>query len=224
MSSPDDHLLVKQYSNKPENYYKGARRDFVALLPGAPHAAILELGCGNGATGALAIKFGKCREYVGIELMPTAANDAELVLNRVICGDVERLELDLPEAHFDALITSEVLEHLVDPWAVLRKLGRYLKPGAITLASSPNVANWKIIRNLINGKFNLENQGIMDRTHLRWFTPATYADLFQSSVYRVEKVWPISELSLGKNILSVASGGRRHLFYKQICISARWLG
>ncbi|NOT70742.1 MAG: class I SAM-dependent methyltransferase [Hyphomicrobium sp.] len=221
MPTAADHRLTAAYENKPDNYYSSARKDFLALLPDNSKAAILELGCGEGPTGALALKQGKCAEYVGIELMPEAAAAARLVLTRVIYGDVERTALDLPAAHFDALIISEVLEHLINPWDTLQNLGTYLKPGALVLASSPNVAHWKIVRQLINGRFDLTDAGIMDRTHLRWFTPATYAALFEKSGYTVERVWPITTIPASKRLLATLIGGRHHLFYKQICIAAR---
>lgn len=216
------HHLTGKYQQKSQAYFEGARRDFVALLPDHPSASILEVGCSNGNTGALALSSGKCREYVGIELMPGPAEKARTRLTEVICGDIEEMQLTLENRHFDALILSEVLEHFVDPWQVLTSLGRYLRPGALVLSSSPNVAHWKIIRQLWNGRFDLEDKGIMDRTHLRWFTPATYAELFRDNGYAVDRVWPIADLPSGKRLLALMLGGREHLYYKQICLSAHY--
>lgn len=216
--------LIASYAAKRSDYFTGARRDFVALLPDEPKASILEVGCGTGATGALALAQGKCGRYVGVELMEPAAAEARKVLSEVITGNVESLDLKFAAATFDALIMSEVLEHLADPWAVLRRLGPLLRPGARVLASSPNVSNWKIIRQLYRGRFDLTERGIMDRTHLRWFTPGTYGEMFESCGFKVDKVYPISPLKPHQRAVAFLLGGRQHLFCSQICVSGRWSG
>ena len=110
-----------------------ARDDYVAALPDDPEASILEIGCSNGATGALALARGKCRRYCGVELFPEPAAAARERLTEVVEGDVEQLELPWPAQSFDALILSEVLEHLRDPWAVLERLRPLLRPGRARL-------------------------------------------------------------------------------------------
>lgn len=222
--TPVRHDLTASYAEKRSDYFTGARRDFVAMLPDDGEASILEIGCGTGATGALALAQGKCQRYVGVELMEPAAAEARKVLTEVITGNVENLDLEFPAASFDALIMSEVLEHLADPWAVLRRLGPMLKPGARVLASSPNVSNWKIIRQLFRGRFDLTERGIMDRTHLRWFTPGTYGEMFESCGFQVDKVYPISPLKPHQQVIAAVLGGKQHLFCSQICVSGRWSG
>jgi hypothetical protein len=64
----------------------------------------------------------------------------------------------------------------------------------------------------------------MDRTHLRWFTPATYAELFEAAGYRVERVWPISPAKPHQRLIAALLGGREHLFCAQVCLAARWRG
>lgn len=214
------HRLSGHYAEKPVSYFVGARHDFVDLLPPDPSAQILEVGCGAGATGALALEQKKCARYVGIELMPEAATEARKVLSEVILGNIEEIALPAPPATFDALILSEVVEHLVDPWTALKRLAIMLKPGAIVLASSPNVANWKILRQLSRGRFDYTERGTMDRTHLRWFTPATYRELFEHCGYAVDRVYPIVPLRPHQKAVSTMLGGRDHLFYAQICLSA----
>jgi len=68
------------------------------------------------------------------------------------------------------VLMSEVLEHLVNPWTLVKRLSEKLKPGALVLASSPNVAQIAILRGIIADRWELTEEGVMDRTHLRWFT------------------------------------------------------
>jgi 2-polyprenyl-3-methyl-5-hydroxy-6-metoxy-1,4-benzoquinol methylase len=213
--------MVDAYAGKPAHYFTGARRDFVELLPSDPTATILDVGCGAGETGALALKEKKCLRYVGIELMPEAAEKARAMSPEIIVGDIEQVDLNFPDATFDAVIFSEVLEHLAWPDKVLKKIGPKLKPGALVLASSPNIAHWKIARDLVRGQFDPTEIGIMDRTHLRWFTPTTYAAMFTNAGYDVERVWPIRPLKGSKKILATVTG-RPSLFWVQICLAARW--
>ena len=118
------------YDAKESSYFGMARADYVAALPDSSEASILEIGCSNGGTGELALAEGKCGRYCGVELIAEAAAVARERLTEVVQGDIEQLELPWPANSFDALILSEVLEHLRDPWAVLQHLRPLLRPGA----------------------------------------------------------------------------------------------
>ncbi len=210
------------YAGKSERYFGCARVDFVTALPDGMPSAVLEVGCGTGATGALALARGKARRYVGIELMPGPAAEARRVLTEVVVGDVERLALPWEAESFDALIMSEVLEHLCDPWSTLERLGRLVHPGGLLLASSPNIAHWKVIRELLAGRFELADQGVFDRTHMRWFTPSTYRALVEGAGFTVERIGPVASPGPRARLLSRLSIGRLdHLLMTQTCIHAR---
>jgi 2-polyprenyl-3-methyl-5-hydroxy-6-metoxy-1,4-benzoquinol methylase len=226
MTSPSDQAapagyLGDQYAAKDESYYTGARSDYIAALATGPNAAILEIGCGDGATGALALREGKCGSYVGIEMFEPMARRAREALTQVHIGNVETMELPYPPGHFDALIMSEVLEHLVDPEAVVKRLVALLKPGAAVFASSPNIANWRIVRNLLLGRFDPTESGIMDRTHLRWFTPRSFRRMFEKAgieVIHLEALGAPRSPGLLRRLL-----GRRfgHLLWGQINLHGR---
>lgn len=205
------------YSQKQQRYFDGTRTAFVQELPRNPSARLLEVGCGNGKTAAFAKSEGKCGWCTGVELCEGPAAEARKRLDEVFVGNVEQLELDLPAASFDILILSEVLEHLADPGAVLRKLRRFLKPGAIVLAGSPNVCHHSVVRMVVAGRWDYEGKGIMDATHLRWFTARSFRALFADAGYAVDQVGPANPLS-GKARLANALTFRRweHLFYTQI--------
>jgi 2-polyprenyl-3-methyl-5-hydroxy-6-metoxy-1,4-benzoquinol methylase len=210
------------YAEKKQSYFSGARVDFVARLPEDPTASILEIGCGTGATGALARASGRAGHYTGVELFEAAAVEARAHLDEVITGDVERLEFSWQPCSFDAVILSEVLEHLIEPWAVLKRLHPFMRPGALVLASSPNVSHWRVIRELIQGRFQLADQGVFDRTHMRWFTPDSFAAMFERAGYEVMRVRPVTAFSARTAAISQMTGGRfDHMFMTQICLEAR---
>lgn len=210
------------YAVKPASYFSKARVDFVDRLPRDPSAQILEIGCGTGATGALALSEGCCQRYVGVELCEKVADEARDVLSEVVTGNVETLEFDWQPASFDAIMFSEVLEHLVGPGEVMKNLARFVRPGGMLLASSPNISHWRVIRELVMGRFTLADQGVFDRTHLRWFTPDTFAELAEKAGFDVEEIGPVTPCSPRTELISRLTGGRfDHLFMTQIAMIAR---
>ena len=214
--------LARFYQTKQASYFSGARADLVARLPHDPTASILEIGCGTGATGALALARARAGTYTGVELFESAAAEARSLLTEVVVGDVERLKFNWAPCTFDALILSEVLEHLIEPWAVLKRLQPFVRPGATVLASSPNISHWRVIRELARGRFRLADQGVFDRTHMRWFTPESYAAMFEQAGYSVISVKPVTPFSARTQLISRLTDGRYdHLFMTQICLEAR---
>lgn len=205
------------YSGKSQRYFSGVRQDFLDLLPDSDAASILEIGCGFGDTGSAALSQGKCRYYAGVELVPEAAEKAKESLTEVLEGNVEELVMPWPEGTFDALLMSEVLEHLVEPWTTLERVVRLLRPGALVLASSPNVAHVRIITSLLRGRWELTDSGPMDRTHLRWFTPVSYREMFEKCGVQVVEVGPMAPSGWRGRLLNALSGdGLRHLTMRQI--------
>ncbi len=207
------------YASKPKSYFAGARADFIARLPRDPSASILEIGCGSGETGALALAEGCCGRYVGVELFESAAAQARQILTEVSTGNVETMTFAWQPASFDAIILSEVLEHLVEPGRVLNELCRFVRPGGIVLASSPNISHWRVIRELVNGRFHLADRGVFDRTHMRWFTPDTFVAMFEEAGFDIYEVGPVTPFSALTEAISWATGGRfDHLFMAQIAV------
>ncbi len=210
------------YAAKRADYFGGERRDFIDRLDCDAARAIIEIGCGDGATGAYARRTGKCGRYVGIELFPAAAQLAAKTLDEVHVANIETFELPYPEKTFDVAIASEVLEHLVDPGAVLRKLRPCLKPGARLFASSPNIAHHSTIKMLLAGRWDAEEAGRMDRTHLRWFTPDSFSAMFVDAGYELVWLAPLVRPGLKARIVNALTNGRyAHLFISQIVVEAR---
>jgi 2-polyprenyl-3-methyl-5-hydroxy-6-metoxy-1,4-benzoquinol methylase len=219
MPNHADDYLNAGYLSKDLSYYGNARCDYVAVLPANPEAAILELGCGNGATGALALNEGKCARYIGIEMFEPMALQAKQVLTAVHVGNVETMELSYADGTFDALIMGEVLEHLVEPESVLRRLVAMVKPGGLVFASSPNIAHWRPIFGLILGRFEYQDRGLMDRTHLRWFTPTSFRRMFEEAGVAVDQLGPLVRASKPKRVLFGLLGRRlSHLSWSQMTL------
>jgi len=207
---------------KPTWYFERARADFVAQLPPNPAARILEIGCSEGGTGALALDQGKCASYHAIEVDEVSALRARERLSEVLILDVEKGgDFPWPEGYFDALIMSEVIEHLRDPWVVLKRLSALVRPGGTLLCSSPNVSHYHFLKRVWNQRWDPEPAGIMDVTHLRWFTPNSYKALVESAGFEVESVGPIKPFDSWDYLRGLLCGGRMHLFMKQVQIRAQ---
>ena len=213
---------IPAYEGKPQRYFSGARKAFVDDLPAMPQGRLLEIGCGNGDTAAYALATGKCGWCAGVELCPEPAEEARTKMNEVVVGDVEVTDLPFEQKVFDALILSEVVEHLRDPWETLRRLHPFLKRGAWVLAGSPNVAHHSVLRMLLRGGWDLEPSGIMDRTHLRWFTPSTYAKLFEDCGFEAVSTAPADPLRWKARCFNTATGRLfQYLLHPQIYLKAR---
>ena len=216
-SGPD-----KAYVDKTTQYFAGVREDFLDLLPRGSGIRALEIGCGFGETGRAALQRGLCSEYVGVELFAEAAATARESLSEVLTGDVERLDLPWPEGHFDALLMSEVLEHLVDPWSVVSRVVPLVREGGLIVASSPNVAQISVIRDLLAGRWELTDVGLMDRTHLRWFTPTSYRAMFEEVGVQIESVTPMGPAGLRGRLFNLLTARRySYLTVRQIRVVGR---
>lgn len=214
ISSP---AVADPYAEKDSSYFASTRFDYVDELPPNPSAALLEIGCGEGATASFALEMGRCGSAHGVELVPRAAAVAAKVLDDVLVGDVEDLSFPWPVRTFDILIMSEVLEHLRDPPTLLRRVHPFLKRGARVFASSPNVAHHRVLRMLVRGRWDLADYGPMDQTHLRWFTPASYRAMFEECGYVVDRVGPLGRLGRKSRVADQLSlGWLTHLLHPQI--------
>src|SRR5215210_4290034 len=142
---------------------------------------VLDVGCSTGYLAEVLLKRG-CR-VTGIEIDPKAARQAEEHCERVIVGDVESLDVgeELDEGSFDVIIFGDVLEHLKDPLQTLGRLRSFLGPRGYVVASIPNIAHGSVRLALMQGKFQYHSVGLLDSTHLRFFTRETLEQLFKDA-------------------------------------------
>ena len=171
---------------KAAEYYLETRPDIQAIAR-AQGKRVLDVGCAAGELGH-ALKLTGALEVVGIERSTEAARLAESRLDQVIVSDVESFGLPLEDASFDRIIFADILEHTIDPWAVLASYGRYLKSDGLIIASIPNIRFYAVIARLIFNRWGYSESGILDSTHLRFFTLPTIKEMFERAGYRIERV------------------------------------
>jgi 2-polyprenyl-3-methyl-5-hydroxy-6-metoxy-1,4-benzoquinol methylase len=173
----------------PSRYFRDAKPAFLQLID--PRGLrVLDLGCGGGHNGALLKKAG-AREVVGVERDPGAAQEARTRLDRVIECDLTRLDTaELGDEPFDAVLASDVLEHLPDAEDVLARAVARLRPGGAVVLSLPNVASVYVFAQLLRKTWPRRSSGIFDRTHVRWFAKRDMVRLLQGAGLEVLRVEP----------------------------------
>ncbi len=153
---------------------------------------VLEVGTGTGALAREIRK--KCPgvEYVGVEISADYRDAAEDWCDRVYLENFEQASESLISemVNADVVIFADVLEHLIDPWASLARIRAVLPAHARIIASIPNIQHWSIQYRLLAGDFRYADVGLLDRTHLRFFTRQTMLEMFASTGYRVDAVVP----------------------------------
>ncbi len=159
-------------SDEISDYYAAERPELLAFLrPFGPFATALDIGCAAGMLGAGLLREGIVGACDGVELNFEAARLAETRLRQVWMGSLESAAAEVPWEHYDLVILADVLEHLADPWAALRLLQARTASGCKLLLSVPNVRHYKVsLPLLFRGEFRYADDGIMDRTHLHFFT------------------------------------------------------
>ena len=174
------------YQKQGKAYFQSDRPEMLTYIPSTAKI-ILEVGCGQGNFGRLIKKHYEA-EIWGIELNSQAAIQASQCLDRVICDNFED-NLDLPQHYFDCIIFNDVLEHLVEPERTLILARKLLTSSGVIVASIPNVRYfnnlWEL---LIEADWQYKDLGILDRTHLRFFTRKSMIKLFQKLGYKIQNI------------------------------------
>jgi GT2 family glycosyltransferase/2-polyprenyl-3-methyl-5-hydroxy-6-metoxy-1,4-benzoquinol methylase len=176
----DDEMVTVSESGA---YYLHARPEVLELVPFTARR-VLDVGCGAGGFSA-SLKARQSVEVHGVELVDQAAELARSHLDKVWNDTIEEALPKLPNAYYDCIVVADVLEHLVDPWNVLISLKGKLAAGGKIVSSIPNIQNWDVLAALIQGRWDYQNAGILDRTHLRFFTRKSVEELFWSAGLRI---------------------------------------
>jgi SAM-dependent methyltransferase len=182
------HTIPPHYQFKPGRFSSHGRILAAAKTWPRSHR-ILEIGT---ATGYLGRELGLLgfRELAGVESDAASAQVARDHYQWFAVADLERDVLPEVIQECDVLICADVLEHLRDPLAQLRTLLARVKPGASVVVSLPNVANWTVRLNLLAGRFSYTDRGLLDRSHLRFFTLRTARALIEDAGCRIERCDP----------------------------------
>ncbi len=150
---------------------------------------VLEIGCGCGNTILEIKNTYKNAEVFGVEIDDIPAKIASTFAT-VINTDIEKGSLDYPEQYFDYIIFGDVLEHLRDPWKIVNDFKPLLKNQGSLITSLPNIMHYSIIWNLLSGKWDYTDSGILDKTHLRFFTLESMIDMLTKAGYEVNDIAP----------------------------------
>lgn len=175
--------------------YANPRPEVTALIP-TWAARVLDVGCSVGVMGEALRQRG--HHVTGIEYRSELAQAARSRLDRLIEADVEelaRVDADI-DGPFECVCFADVLEHLRDPWRVMRWADRLLVRGGIVIASLPNIARLEtFIKVAINRTWPYEDIGVFDRTHLRFFARGNLDGLFDGTSLRISRMERVFRLT-----------------------------
>lgn len=177
----------------PAGYHDNPRSELIGYVP-RDAKRVLEIGCGGGAFAqGLKPLLPEGAEYWGIEPDAEAANRASKVLNRVFSSSVEAALAELPDGYFDLIICNDVLEHLVDPEACMRAVHGKSAKDAYWFASIPNIRFLPVlVELLILKEWRYRDAGVLDRTHLRFFTEKSLRRFVDSCGYSLSVLMGIN--------------------------------
>ena len=173
-------------------YYECEREEMLSFIPSGAKK-IIDIGCGAGNFGKL-IKERIGAEVWGIEMKEEPANKARKLLDNVIVGAFPEVE-GIPEKSFDVVIFNDCLEHMADPWTALDRTKELLRDDGVVVASIPNVRYIPLIyRLVVEGDWRYTPSGILDTTHLRFFTKRSMTRMFHQTGYDVLRAEGINPL------------------------------
>jgi SAM-dependent methyltransferase len=188
-------------------YFFNDRREIEPLLPAAIHR-VLELGCGSGQTMRWIRQLRPVGYAVAIELFEDAANMARSVFDHVVVGDAMAGLASLDGPEFDLVLALDVLEHLADPAETVRRLRERIAPGGRLVLSLPNVGHYTVCMPLLfRGRWDYQDEGLLDRTHLRFFSECTARALLEQNGFVVERMAYVYSFP---NLLSIVGIKGRH--------------
>lgn len=149
---------------------------------------VLDVGCGYGNLGEILKK--QNNYVIGLDINQYAVEKAKNRIDEAYCCNIIQQEdfAFLKKEDFDLIIFADVLEHLYDPWAILKKFSQYLKSGGYLIVSLPNITAWLIRLKLLFGKFDYQETGILDKTHIRFFNKKNAKKLIQSCDFEIEQM------------------------------------
>jgi 2-polyprenyl-3-methyl-5-hydroxy-6-metoxy-1,4-benzoquinol methylase len=184
---------ASRYISEDFEAYTGMERSEMTQYIPAGAKEIIDVGCAVGAFGRT-LKHNAAVHVTGIEINEHAASEARLYLDHVICGAFEE-GLNLAPQSFDCIVFNDVLEHMVDPFEALLYAKKLLADKGVVVASIPNVRYFNNVWNmLVHKDWKYEQFGILDRTHLRFFTQKSIVETFESLGYQIGTLEGINPL------------------------------
>lgn len=213
---------MKAQNTENQNYYSNVRSDILAMVEGKG-LRLLEVGCGSGSTLLHAKSSGIAAKIVGAEYVPEVAKIAQQRgVKNIYTGDfgLAVKKILAKEGKFDAIIFGDVLEHMVDPWSAVAQAKALLVDGGQVIASVPNFRYWRVMYNVfLRGDFRYVSDGIMDKTHLRFFCRKNIMEMIARE-YRIDRVYEAMPKS-GKILNALSLGLLKEFGTLQYVVSAR---
>lgn len=202
--------------------YFTSRREILAEEVREKGNTVLDVGCASGAFGAGLKAIGKANVVYGIEINADVAEHAQDNIDHVMVADLNLLTADMlyeqwGRVEYDYVVFGDVLEHLVDPERLMRSLASFLGPHGKFIISVPNVRNFSVLVDLVfNGDWRYSESGILDKTHLRFYTRRSFNRLIDDLGFDIEA----SRLSVigkkTKSLNALTLGFFQEFFAKQI--------
>lgn len=148
---------------------------------------VLELGCSVGTQSRVLRQDLNC-DVTGIEINPAAAEQARSYCSKVIVGNLDELDFDsaLGRDKFDVVLCADVLEHLYNPTILLSKVKPLIDTKGYLVASLPNIVHAAVIFEMLRGKFDYRQKGLLDNSHIRFFTRRTIIDSFSAAGFKID--------------------------------------
>ncbi len=198
---------------KSDKTYYSRTRTWPSVFEIRRGTRVLDIGCGRGNLGSyLQIEYG-CK-VTGLEITNDNFLIASKVLHEAHLGDIENIDLNALGSDFDYVIFSDSLEHMLNSQAVLQRVKRLLHKDGHLLISMPNIRNFRVtVPLLFADQWNYQDEGLLDRTHLRFFTCTSICKLIEECGYKVEGVKHDLPTNSKVGILNVLTFGifSRHL-------------
>jgi len=165
--------------------------DLIDILP-LDARRVIDIGCGTGVIAQEYQKRASPDYYLGVEIVPEDAEVARQYCSECIVGNIEKFSADDWKANqnYDLWIFGDVLEHLYDPWQVLKNVRSSIAPGGQVLSCIPNSQNWWLQMRMSIGDWRYEDKGLLDRTHIRFFTRQTIIEMFNNAGFEVTEIIP----------------------------------
>jgi len=174
------------YVHRYGNCYESPRIDLLPFIS-LDVKSLLDIGCARGLLGEIIKKRQNCR-VEGVDIDASFDKWAADRLDKFICADIEKIAGTDKLGTYDCIICADVLEHLYDPYDVLQRLNAHLNREGLIIATVPNINNWAIIYELLNGRWDYVPFSILSGTHIRFFTKDNIIEMFSSSGYKVKEV------------------------------------
>jgi 2-polyprenyl-3-methyl-5-hydroxy-6-metoxy-1,4-benzoquinol methylase len=204
------------------HYYDGGREELVDLVPSQVNR-VLDIGCAKGGYGKHLKQVRPDIWVVGVERNPVMAESAGCGYDEIITGPIEQVQIN---EKYDLVNCGDVLEHLENPWQMLKRIYHLLNDGGYLILSIPNAGHWTVVKDLLNGRFEYLPFGLLCISHLRWFTESSILQALADAEFGIDKILrqQIAPTPAGKEFISMmcesGHGNEESLMTNEIIIRA----